>query len=142
VTLAVPPALVALSNMPAAAVAPSSEGLVRHSFQTTPPMSTYLLAFVVGALEPASSSCEVLSGQLPISVWATPDKKALLATALAAACAAVSAFEKALRQPYPLPKLDLVGIPNFGAGAMENWGLITYRCAAPAAEARLLMPGC
>ena len=50
--------------------------------------------------------------------------------ALNVTAAVLPAFEQLFGVPFTLPKLDLVAIPDFGAGAMENWGLITYRCAA------------
>ena len=50
--------------------------------------------------------------------------------ALNVTAAVLPAFEQLFRVPFTLPKLDLVAIPDFAAGAMENWGLITYRCAA------------
>lgn len=50
--------------------------------------------------------------------------------ALNVTAAVLTAFEQLFGVPFTLPKLDLVAIPDFGAGAMENWGLITYRCAA------------
>lgn len=126
-TLTSPLSHTALSNMPLLAAAPTAAGLLQHSFQTSPPMPTYLLAWVLGELDSVSRSCQGQYGPVPVAVWATPDKKSLLATALSAACTSLVTFERVLRSAYPLPKLDLVGIPNFGAGAMENWGLITYR---------------
>ena len=54
-------------------------------------------------------------------------RSALLGTALEVACVSLQTFASVLGVPYPLPKLDLVGIPNFAAGAMENWGLILFR---------------
>jgi hypothetical protein len=62
-----------------------------------------------------------------ISVWGTPDRVANLEFAADVAAAVLPAFEAAFGVPYVLPKLDLVAIPDFSAGAMENWGLITYR---------------
>ena len=108
--------------------------LVTRRFQTTPPMSSYLVAFVIGELDHIGLTCAAgAAGHLPVSVWATPDRAGLLDAALDAACASVRALEARLGAPFELPKLDLVGIPNFAAGAMENYGLITYR------EARLLV---
>lgn len=108
--------------------------LVTYEFQVTPRMSTYLVAFVVGELDHVATDCEAGQGKsVAVSVWATPDRAGQLGTAMDAACSSVSKLEGLLGVPYPLPKLDLVGIPNFAAGAMENWGLLMYR------ESRLLV---
>jgi aminopeptidase N len=62
-----------------------------------------------------------------VTVWGTPDQISNLNYAADVAAAILPAYEAALGTAYALPKLDLVAIPDFSAGAMENWGLITYR---------------
>lgn len=102
-------------------------------FQPSPPMSTYLVAIVIGQL--ASAEREVpaaVEGGAPrkVAVWGVPDQVSNLEYAADAAAAILPAYERAFGIPYSLPKLDLVAIPDFSAGAMENWGLITYRQTA------------
>lgn len=93
-------------------------------FNKTPRMSTYLLAVIVGELKSVTSN----EFRLPISVWMTPDQKDSDADySLGVAAKTLAFYEKAFQAPYPLPKMDMVGIPDFAAGAMENWGLVTYR---------------
>ncbi|RMZ82863.1 hypothetical protein DV737_g1899, partial [Chaetothyriales sp. CBS 132003] len=93
-------------------------------FNRSPLMSTYLLAFIVGELKSISTD----KFRLPIKVWMTPEQKeedGLFSLEVAANTLAF--YEKAFQAPFPLPKMDMVAIPDFAAGAMENWGLITYR---------------
>jgi puromycin-sensitive aminopeptidase len=80
----------------------------------------------------ASSSSTTANPLLPrnVTVWSTPDQISNLDYAADAAAAILPAYEAALGTAYALPKLDLVAIPDFSAGAMENWGLITYRQTA------------
>ncbi|KAH0563318.1 hypothetical protein GP486_002111 [Trichoglossum hirsutum] len=93
-------------------------------FNTTPPMSTYLLAFVVGELKYIESK----SFRVPVRVYATPDKDIEHGKfSLELATKTLDFYEKAFDSKFPLPKMDMVAIPDFSAGAMENWGLITYR---------------
>jgi aminopeptidase 2 len=93
-------------------------------FNRSPKMSTYLLAFIVGELKSISTD----KFRLPIKVWMTPDQKEEDGTfSLEVAAKTLAFYEKAFEAPYPLPKMDMVAIPDFAAGAMENWGLITYR---------------
>ncbi|KAF8056455.1 aminopeptidase M1-D [Scenedesmus sp. PABB004] len=65
--------------------------------------------------------------RIPVRVWGTSDRASQFGHARDVACSALQTFEALLQVPYALPKLDLVAIPNFAAGAMENWGLLTYR---------------
>lgn len=110
---------VILSNMPGQLV----DGT--WQFATTPRMSTYLLAFVGGNL--ISKSGHTDRGTA-INVYATAaQSKDSLDHALATATKCVEFYEKYFDVNYPLPKLDNVALPDFSAGAMENWGLITYR---------------
>ncbi|KAK9863355.1 hypothetical protein WJX84_004350, partial [Apatococcus fuscideae] len=139
VTLVVPENLTALSNMPqqSASTEGLGEGLVARTFMHTPPMSSYLLAFIVGNLTSVSGTVPAYTaaGQSaadagpsrPVSVWGTPGKEESLREALDIAKKVLPAYEGLLKVPFALPKLDLVAIPDFAAGAMENWGLITYR---------------
>ncbi len=93
-------------------------------FNTSPLMSTYLLAFIVGEL----NCVETNKFRIPIRVFATPDKNiehGRFSVELAART--LDFYEKAFDSEFPLPKMDMVAIPDFSAGAMENWGLITYR---------------
>lgn len=94
-------------------------------FETTPKMSTYLVAIVAGEL--ISRSAKTESG-VKVSAYATPAQDSdELAFPLETAVHAIEFYEDYFGIPYPLPKLDNVAIPDFSAGAMENWGLITYR---------------
>ena len=108
--------------------------LMTTVFETTPRMSTYLLAFVFGELH--SKSTKTNRGT-EVSVWATSAQPSdSLDFALDIAKKSIEFFEDYFGIAYPLPKVDHVGVPDFSNGAMENWGLITYR-----ERALLVYPG-
>src|SRR5579875_3683144 len=92
-------------------------------FATTPKMSTYLVAFLVGDFQCTSGA----SDGVPIRVCATPDKVQYTKYALHIAEYVLHYYDTYFGIKYPMPKLDLIAIPDFEAGAMENFGAITYR---------------
>lgn len=95
------------------------------TFEPTPKMSSYLLAFAYGEL--ISKTTKTAQGT-EIGIWATiAQPKDSLDFALDVAKRSVEFFEDYFGVPYPLPKLDHIAVPDFSSGAMENWGLITYR---------------
>jgi len=114
---------VAISNMPVLTDAAAGEGKHTVSFQTTPKMSTYLVAFLVGDFQCIAGGAE----DVPIRVCATPDKVQYGKLALDAAEHTLKYYDKYFGIKYPLPKLDLIGLADFEAGAMENFGAITFR---------------
>ncbi len=123
VTLAIDPALTAVSNT--RVVSERREGGKRVlTFADTIRMSTYLVAFVVGELE-ATPPGRV--GATPVRVWSVPGKSRLAAFGQEIALASLGFFERYYGVPYPGDKLDLLAIPDFAAGAMENLGAITFR---------------
>lgn len=94
------------------------------TFNKTPLMSTYLLAFIIGEL----NYVETKNFRVPVRVYATPDKDIEHGRfSLELAAKTLAFYEKEFDSDFPLPKMDMVAIPDFSAGAMENWGLITYR---------------
>lgn len=93
-------------------------------FNTSPLMSTYLLAFIVGEL----NYIETDKFRLPVRVYAPPNQDIEHGRfSLELAARTLEFYEKTFDSKFPLPKMDMVAIPDFAAGAMENWGLITYR---------------
>ena len=97
----------------------------RWTFETTPKMSTYLLAFVIGKfnyIENKTTSGIVVRTYAPLN-----QSQDLLSFPNEVAKKALDYYENLFSIPYPLKKLDQVAIPDFEAGAMENWGLVTYR---------------
>ena len=94
-----------------------------RTFERTPKMSTYLVAFVVGDLVSVSQTV----GAHEVGIWAVPGREAQLPEALSVMSKVLPAYENLFGVPFPMRKLDLIAIPDFAAGAMENWGLITYR---------------
>src|SRR5690606_17151824 len=103
----------------------TDDGRRRHRFATTMPMSTYLVAFVVGPLE--ISETRVTAGGVPIRVVHVPSKGHLTSYALDAAVFALDYFADWFDIAYPGDKLDLVAVPDFAFGAMENLGCVTFR---------------
>ena len=124
VNLIVPSDLQAISNtMPfEETIIENNKRLVR--FEESPKMSTYLLAFIVGDI--ASVEANGANNTL-IRVWATRGKEKQGEYALENAVKLLDYFNDYFGIPYPLNKLDHIAIPDFAAGAMENWGAITYR---------------
>ncbi|XP_012260332.2 puromycin-sensitive aminopeptidase isoform X1 [Athalia rosae] len=123
ITLAVPQDRVALSNMPVKSE--SMEGEFRVlKFEKTPIMSTYLVAVVVGEYDyvEGKSSDGVL-----VRVYTPKGKKEQGEFALEVATKVLPYYNTYFGIAYPLPKMDLIAIADFSAGAMENWGLVTYR---------------
>jgi aminopeptidase N len=92
-------------------------------FATTPKMSTYLVAFLVGDFK----CSEGKSDGVPIRACSTPDKVELTKFALESAKYVLHYYDTYFGIKYPMPKLDMVALPDFEAGAMENFGCITYR---------------
>ena len=114
----------AVSNTPVVEEAVPGPGLKSVRFAETPIMSTYLLVFIVGNL---TSIKERADGGTTVGVWTTPGKEDQASFALDTSVKLLSYFNEYFGIPYPLPKLDHIAIPDFAAGAMENWGAVTYR---------------
>ena len=98
-------------------------GLHTMTFATTPKMSTYLVAFLVGDFKCVSGE----SDGTPIRACATPGQEQKGKFAVEAAEYILHYYNNYFGIKYPMPKLDMIAIPDFEAGAMENFGAITYR---------------
>lgn len=114
---------VAISNYKIASDTPGPGDKHTVKFATTAKMSAYLAALVVGNFEYIEGSVD----GIPIRVYSTPGKKEMGQFALDAAEHIVGYYDKYFGIKYPYGKLDLVGLPDFSAGAMENIGCITFR---------------
>lgn len=124
VTLMTEGDITVLGNMPVAAQQ-AEEGKMRTTFERSPRMSTYLLAFVAGDLQRKTATTK---GGVEVNVWATKAQPAdSLDFALDTAVKVTEFYNDYFDTDYPLPKCDHVALPDFSSGAMENWGLITYR---------------
>jgi aminopeptidase N/puromycin-sensitive aminopeptidase len=114
---------VAISNSKVSSDTPGPGDKHTVTFATTPKMSSYLAALVVGNFEYIEGSAD----GIPIRVWATPGKKEMGRFALETAEHVLSYYDKYFSIKYPYGKLDLIGLPDFSAGAMENTACITFR---------------
>ncbi|MEQ2212065.1 Endoplasmic reticulum aminopeptidase 1, partial [Xenoophorus captivus] len=118
------PRHIAISNMPKVKTVELPGGLLEDHFDTTVKMSTYLVAYIVSDFLSVSKTT---NHGVKISVYAVPEKIDQTAFALDAAVKLLDFYDDYFDIPYPLPKQDLAAIPDFQSGAMENWGLTTYR---------------
>ena len=123
-TLVVADSLLAVSNTAETSREPLGAGRVRVSFAPTMVMSTYLVAFVVGPLEATEA---VDCGGVPVRVIHRPGRGDQTGFALDVAAHALEWFSGYYGLPYPSDKLDLVAVPDFAFGAMENLGCVTFR---------------
>jgi puromycin-sensitive aminopeptidase len=130
ITLVVADGLLAISNGPEIGRESLDDGRVRVHFGTTIPISTYLVAWVVGPLELTEP---VDAGGVALRVAHVPGKAHLTQFALDVGAFALQFFAGYYGIPYPGEKCDLVALPDFSFGAMENLGCVTFR------EARLLL---
>jgi aminopeptidase N len=114
----------ALSNMPI--VSESIDGDRKTTtFETTPKMSSYLLAFAFGDIHCVEAQTK---RGITIRTWGSKAQPAaFLSYANEQAVRVLDFFEDYFDTPFPLQKLDQIALPDFDSGAMENWGLITYR---------------
>ncbi|CAJ1069177.1 endoplasmic reticulum aminopeptidase 1b [Xyrichtys novacula] len=118
------PRHIAISNMPKVKTVELPGGLLEDHFDTTVKMSTYLVAYIVSDFLSVSKTTQ---HGVKISIYAVPEKIDQTAFALDAAVKLLDFYDDYFDIPYPLPKQDLAAIPDFQSGAMENWGLTTYR---------------
>uniref|UniRef100_A0A8C5DN65 Aminopeptidase n=1 Tax=Gouania willdenowi TaxID=441366 RepID=A0A8C5DN65_GOUWI len=116
------PEFISLSNMPV--VSPLADGLMEDQFAESVKMSTYLVAFVVCDFKSVTGTT---SSGVQVSIYAAPEKWLQTHYALEVAVKMLDFYEDYFNIKYPLPKQDLIAIPDFQSGAMENWGLTTYR---------------
>ncbi|NWH43076.1 AMPE aminopeptidase, partial [Fregata magnificens] len=114
----------ALSNMPVQQTVQLSGGWNRTTFEKSVPMSTYLVCFVVHQFQWVE---RISASGKPLRVYAQPLQIHTAEYAADVTKIVFDFFEEYFNLSYSLPKLDKIAIPDFGTGAMENWGLITYR---------------
>ncbi|KAL6254850.1 hypothetical protein P5V15_014189 [Pogonomyrmex californicus] len=111
---------ISLSNMPLAKSEKTApDGKIWDTFEETVPMSPYLVAFVISDFKSLKLN--------NFRVWSKPSTVNQAKYALDIGNAALELFTDMFQQRYVLPKMDMIAIPDFVAGAMENWGLVTYR---------------
>lgn len=118
------PELISLSNMPVVKTVPVSDDLLEDHFDVSVKMSTYLVAFVVCDFKYVTAAT---SSGVQVSIYAAPEKIDQTHYALEVAVKMLDFYDEYFNIKYPLPKQDLIAIPDFQVGAMENWGLTTYR---------------
>jgi aminopeptidase N len=129
-TVVLPKSFAAISNTPIETETPTGSdaagaALKKVSFGQTPKMSSYLLVLCAGPLEHIQTLTKV--GDADIRLWAVPGKAQFGRYALNDAAQILPYYNDYFGVRYPLPKLDLIAVPgNFSAGAMENWGGITF----------------
>jgi len=123
ITLVLDKALTAVSNSAVASETIEGEQKVVR-FADTIKMSTYLVAFIVGRIE---ATAPTFVGKTPLRLWTVPGKSHLTGFGQDIAAASLQFFERYYGIPYPSEKLDLLAIPDFASGAMENLGAITFR---------------
>lgn len=123
VTVIVPKELTVISNTIESEVT-EKEALKTVRFEPTPRMSTYLLAFIIGDFEFIGGKTK---DGVQVRVFVTPGKKHQAKFALDTAIKTLEFYNNYFDIPYPLPVMDLIAIPDFSHGAMENWGAVTYR---------------
>ncbi|HEY5806186.1 MAG TPA: M1 family metallopeptidase, partial [Candidatus Saccharimonadales bacterium] len=112
-----------LANTPVASQETEGGKLVT-TFETTPVMSTYLLAFAYGEI--GYREAKTKRG-VTVRAYATPDNVKHLDYAADFTAKCLDFYEEYFDIPYPLKKCDVIALPDFASGAMENWGLITFR---------------
>lgn len=122
-TLVIDPALTAVSNTGVVSEH-LKDGKKVMRFGDTIRMATYLVAFIVGAIEATES---VAVGRTPLRAWCVPGKRRLAKFGQEIGAFSLRFFEDYYGLPYPGDKLDLLAIPDFASGAMENLGAITFR---------------
>jgi len=123
ITAVAPKGMVAISNQKVDSDTPGPGDKHTVKFATTPKMSSYLAALVVGNFEYVEGEAD----GIPIRVYATAGKQELGQFSLEVAEHVLSYYDKYFAIKYPYGKLDLIGLPDFSAGAMENTGCITFR---------------
>ena len=124
VSLVVPDGMTAISNTPPLDEKDLGDGTRLVRFAETPRMSTYLLAFAIGPLDTIEGKAR---RGTKLAVWALPDRIGHSRWALDEAIRILDYLNDYYGIPYPLEKLDHIALQDFAAGAMENWGAITYR---------------
>lgn len=124
ITLVVDDHLTAISNGSVKSEKNLGNGKKEVVFTRTMKMSTYLVAFIIGELEGTEP---VQADGTPIRIWALRGKSQLANFARDCAAATLTFFSHYYGIKYPADKLDLIAIPNFASGAMENLGAITFR---------------
>ncbi|WKX89354.1 hypothetical protein Q1695_008754 [Nippostrongylus brasiliensis] len=127
ISLVIDAGLTAISNMPAITSTPCDfHGAKKMwiKFDRTPQMSAYLVAFVVGELDYIQTTSKAGT---TMRVYTVPGKRSQGIYSLDLAAKAIDWCSDWFGIDYPLPKCDLIAIPDFSFGAMENWGLVTYR---------------
>src|SRR5262249_9734465 len=124
ITLVVDADLMAVSNGAEVSRQTLPSGRVAVTFEDRMRMSTYLVAVIVGRLE-ATAPIDV--DGTPLRIVHVPGKGAITDFGLEVGAASLSWFQRYYGIPYPARKLDMIALPDFAAGAMENLGCITYR---------------
>ncbi|MEC7524460.1 MAG: M1 family metallopeptidase [Myxococcota bacterium] len=131
VTLVVPAEMTAIANARELNAEETTGGMRRVRFATTEPLPTYLVAFAVGPFDvvegEAVATSDVRSRPVPLRGVAPAGQGEQLAHALEHTGAILTALETYFGIPYPYDKLDVIAVPDFAAGAMENPGAVTFR---------------
>ncbi len=113
-----------LSNSPIRIEENDESGRKTVHFETTPPLSSYLIAVAVGPFEASSPR---MSGSTAIRIYTLPGRQSLASFALEAAVESLTRLEQWFDMDHPYPKLDLLALPDFAFGAMENAGAVFFR---------------